>query len=748
MDTWKKSIQELPLLKYAQRNRTKALKKLLALETTDPLQRGAVGETALHLAVLHDNLKSVNILLEHTPELVNQCMTSDLYKGQTALHIAVMRQNLAIVQELIRNGASVSIPRAVGTYFQFKPNSFYYGEHILSFAACVGNAELVRLLLQHGADAEAKDSHGNTILHILALQPNKMSACQMYNLILGHHKEKFGPGLEEITNNDGLTPLKMAAVEGNTVMFQHIVQTRRQLQWKFGQISCYLYDLMEIDVWGDPKSVLDLVISAKKREAHRILDLSPVQELVNRKWQRFGRPYFWTLAFIYVLYMIIVSLACANRPLKPRMKNATNQRDITLLVQKSLNESYLTSEDHLRLAGELISVIGAIVLLLLKIPDLSQIRDPKDLTQGGPFTLIIIAFPCFVLVTLILRLTDTDGEVVPMCILLVLGWCYVMYFARGFQMLGPFTIMIHKMIFGDLVRFCWLMFVVIVGYTTAFYIIFQTEDPNQFGFFSNYLMSILSTFELFLNIINSPTNYAVTLPYMFHILYFSFAILTNLTMLNLLIAMVGDTQWRVAQERDELWRAQVAATVVMLERKLPRFLWPRSGVCGTKFGLGDHWYLQVVVRKDRSQQKIHCYVKAFQGQQVNNHSDKETPNYLKEDQTVKPDLTKLVVTEAKEPPTTSFEQLKTSQTPSGLLRDDTAGTQSPSQMAPLDIQVCVEPSRSELQSSEREVPVVRRASGHGWDIVRPIPLQRLQVQTSQATLSEEEEEEEELICYI
>nr|XP_033779061.1 transient receptor potential cation channel subfamily V member 6-like [Geotrypetes seraphini] len=608
-------IWESPLLLAAKQNNVRAIKKLLECPSTNIFERGAVGETALHVAALYDNFEAARALLEVAPDLANEPMTSKLYKGQTALHIAAVNQNLDLVMELVRKGADVSSPRATGTFFRYHCcNLIYFGETILSFAACIGNKKIVQLLIESGADLRVQDSLGNTVLHILTLQPSKTFSSQIYDLILSYDKGDGGLPLDMVLNNDFLTPFKLAALEGNIAMFQHLLQKRKHIQWTFGPLISTLYDLTGIDSWDDDLSVLELVISAKKREAHRILDLTPMKELVSLKWRNFGRPYFCCLAFIYLMYITCFTMCCIYRPLEAREENANNSRDITIYVQKSLQEAYVTYEDDLRLAGELISVIGAVAILFLELSDILRVGATRHFGHtvlGGPFRIMIILFACMVLITLVMRLTNTNEEVVPMSFALVLGWCYVMYFTRGFQMLGPFTIMIQKMVFGDLLRFCWLMAVVILGFASAFYIIFQTEDSNQLGQFFSYPMSLFSTFELFLTVIDGPANYNVDLPFMFSVMYFVFATIAALLMLNLLIAMMGDTHWRVSHEGDELWRAQVVATTIMLERKLPRCLWPRLGICGKDYGLGDRWYLRVETRKDHNKQKVQRYANAF-----------------------------------------------------------------------------------------------------------------------------------------
>uniref|UniRef100_A0A673SZN9 Transient receptor potential cation channel subfamily V member 5 n=1 Tax=Suricata suricatta TaxID=37032 RepID=A0A673SZN9_SURSU len=517
-----KRIRESPLLQAAKENDLCALKKLLLDRKCDFRQRGALGETALHIAALYDNLEAAMVLIEAVPELVREPTLCEPFVGQTALHIAIVNQNVNLVRALLAHGASVSA-RATGT-----PSFFL-------------------LTTAHPS------------------KPHWGSVCCCC----------FCPVLWDLVGSVAL--LTMPVIPPPT---------------------CALFP------W----------------QARQILDQTPVKELVSLKWKRYGQRYFYILSALYILYMICFTTCCIYRPLKFRMSNRTDPRDNTVLQQKLLQEAYVTQQDKIRLVGELVTIMGAVIILLLEIPDIFRVGASRYFGQtvlGGPFHVIIITYACMVLITMVMRLSNMNGEMVPMSIALVLGWCSVMYFARGFQMLGPFTIMIQKMIFGDLMRFCWLMAVVILGFASAFYVIFQTEDPSNLGHFYDYPMALFSTFELFLTVIDGPANYEVNLPFMFGIVYFAFTIIATLLMLNLFVAMMGDTHWRVAQERDELWRAQVVATTVMLERKLPRFLWPRSGICGREYGLGNHWFLRVENHHDQNSLRVLRYVEAFRG------SDKE-----------------------------------------------------------------------------------------------------------------------------
>ncbi|XP_064415031.1 transient receptor potential cation channel subfamily V member 6 [Latimeria chalumnae] len=612
-----KRIQENPLFQAAKDNDIRAMKKILTCPCTDIYKRGALGETALHMAALFDNYEAAVVLLEAAPDLINEPMMSGLFEGQTALHIAVVKQNMNLVKEMIKKGADVVTPRATGAYFRrSRRNLIYFGEHILSFAACTGNEEIVRLLIEHGANIRAQDYLGNTVLHILVLQPNKTIACQLFDMIMSYDQGENGVTTDMIPNHKGLTPFKLAAMEGNVVIFQHLIQKKKRVQWCFGPVTSTIYDLSGIDSWGDDLSVLELVVCSQKKEARRILDVTPVKELVSLKWNKYGKYYFRVLAFFYLLYVISFTLCCVYRPLK-QLPNMTDPWDRTMFIQKPLQECYLTRDDQLRLVGEIITVIGALVILLLEIPDMLRIGPTRFFGQtilGGPFHVIMILYAGLVLVILIVRLTSSDGERVLMSFGLLLGWCNILYFARGFPMLGPFTIMIQKMIFGDLLRFCWLMLMVIFAYTSAFHMTFQTQDPTSAPEFQDYSMTLLTTFQLFLGLLDIPINYEAYVPAIVKILYVSYMILAFLLMVNLLIAMMGDTHWRVAHERDELWRAQVVATTITLERRLPRFLWPRSGIPGEMYGLGDSWFLRVEDRYDHAVQKIRRYAKAFRDQ--------------------------------------------------------------------------------------------------------------------------------------
>uniref|UniRef100_A0A8C7X5C6 Transient receptor potential cation channel, subfamily V, member 6 n=1 Tax=Oryzias sinensis TaxID=183150 RepID=A0A8C7X5C6_9TELE len=581
------STNDIPLFYAAKTNSVGCIKKLLSCASTNIFERGALGETALHVAVINDNLDAAVALMDGAPELINEPMTSELFQGVTPLHIAVVNRNINLVQHLISRGGDVCTPRVTGLYFRKRIGGLiYYGEHVLSFAACVGNEDIVSMLIDAGASTRVQDSRGNTVLHLLVLQPSKTIACQTMDLIMARDAELDQPvPLDMVTNYRGLSPFKLAAKEGNTV-------------------------------------------------ARGVLEVTPVRQLVSLKWNLYGKHYFRylfvylrlfhliflfscvrLLLFLYILYIGCFTLCCVFRPLKDIPENYTkSDSDYTIKIQKTLKESYVTYSDSLRLVGEVISVLGAVLILFLEIPDMIRVGAKRYFGQtalGGPFHVILISYASLVVLLCVFRVCEVQGEAEVMALCLVLGWCNVMFFARGFEMLGPYVIMIQKIIFGDLTKFMWLSLIVLIGFSTSLWMVYMTQDPSSLPMYRSFPITLFSEFELSLGMIDLPVDHTLKTPSIVHVVHVAFTFVCSTLLINLLIAMISDTIWRVGQERDELWRTQVVATTLMLERRLPLCLWPRLGVCGLNYGLKERWYLRVEDRNDAMMHKMRRYVKAF-----------------------------------------------------------------------------------------------------------------------------------------
>jgi len=154
--------------------------------------------------------------------------------GRTPLHLAVMVGRRDVVELLLSRGADPNARDAAG-------------QTPLHWAVGEGHVDIVELLLERGADPNAKDYAGNTPLHIAAmakyfsdvaevmfevapkiLSPVPYDRTDVVRLLLEYGAD---PALE---NEYGLTPLKLAIKEDNEEVAEIIAsrlppESRRRL---------------------------------------------------------------------------------------------------------------------------------------------------------------------------------------------------------------------------------------------------------------------------------------------------------------------------------------------------------------------------------------------------------------------------------------------------------------------------------------------------------------------------------------
>eukprot|EP00997_Jenningsia_sp_PLL12_P002216 NODE_1376_length_1182_cov_38.347749_g1131_i0.p1 GENE.NODE_1376_length_1182_cov_38.347749_g1131_i0~~NODE_1376_length_1182_cov_38.347749_g1131_i0.p1 ORF type:complete len:274 (-),score=50.08 NODE_1376_length_1182_cov_38.347749_g1131_i0:198-1019(-) len=140
--------------------------------------------------------------------------------------------------------------------------------------------------------------------------------------------------------------------------------------------------------------------------------------------------------------------------------------------------------------------------------------------------------------------------------------CYLMYFLLGFEMTGPFVVMIFRMIFSDMARFVVIYGFMLVSYSTAFMVLGAGK--------LSYSECISSCWKATLGDMNWDFLEEVTWPNVAIVLFYFWIVISCWLLVNLLVAMMGSTYETVLGEVTDVWCLAKLGITLSMEQRVPR----------------------------------------------------------------------------------------------------------------------------------------------------------------------------------
>uniref|UniRef100_A0A8R1HYI0 ANK_REP_REGION domain-containing protein n=1 Tax=Caenorhabditis japonica TaxID=281687 RepID=A0A8R1HYI0_CAEJA len=612
-------------------------------------QRGRLGENLLHVCMLL-NTADMNELVKQMvlkfPKIVNDIFLSEEYYGLSPLHQAIVNENLEMVYFLCRKGADVH-QRCYGSFFcaddqkasrtdslehewvDLVQNTkytgqMYWGEYPLSFAACTNQVDCFRLLRAMKADPNMPDSNGNTVLHLTVIH----DLPEMFKLAV-----ELGANLH-IRNNLKLTPLALAARLAKKKIYDLILECDMDISWRYGSVVCKAYPLNDVDTIQEidgslnPNSVIANVVYGDKVEHLEFFD-GLIEEVLESKWQTFGKKQLFMSLAGYIFFLTVFYLAFMTRNahiLKSNrdVENSIIETDFSnfsdilstglslreyLAIERSIHREELPDHCHLwnYSSGpmQLIRMISETLCLLAVA--VRTFRDCIDAQRTGfsRWWTSIKAFPekvlhkfcqLLVLCTIPLRFGCYINDrflvienFIVVCIV-IMSTLHFLFYCRSLKFVGPFVLMVYKIIVRDMLRFMLIYSIFLMGFAQAFFIMFKsceraevdfqennnlTKDSEYIEKFENimedgleavmrmFIMSVGEFGALYKNLNECKSSIAPQAK----VFFILFELIVSVMLLNLLIAMMTRTYEKIAETEKE-WKRQWAQVILMLEQSM------------------------------------------------------------------------------------------------------------------------------------------------------------------------------------
>ncbi|CAD5218239.1 unnamed protein product [Bursaphelenchus okinawaensis] len=549
-------------------------------------KRGVDGETIVHLLLNREEpscAEIARILIQKYSGLAKDLYLGDEMFGQSALHLAIVHDDYDTVQLLLEKGAAVNA-RACGDFFlpedtdesnarNYSYQGYaYYGEYPLAFAACFGNKDIYDLLIQYGANPDLQDMFGNTCLHMCVINYSS----SMYSYAVRHwHK----PAKPNIVNNAGYTPLTLATKLGRKHIFEEMLELMKVEFWRFSDMTCSAYPLDTLDTIRPDgstnyDSALMTVINGYSPEHLDMIGSEVIQRLLADKWKAFAARKMYERLGLLAFHLVCLCFVVYLRPTET----------------DRLFFKVMQYDDYVRAVFEFFTILSCVWFVFVQ-----QVGDLR--TQGfqgylrnlatAPAKIVYLIANICLLLCVPFRFTQQNQIEEGLLIFAIPGsWIFLLFFARSAKLTGPFVQMIYSMIAGDMIRFGIISAIFLISFSQVFYFVGkdmaakQHLQPNDDAYcaITGYDIYTYSTFlETFVTLFRASmggydyeefgcTNYEPLTKTLFVLYMFVMPIM----MINILIAMMGNTYTTVITQAEKAWRQQYAQIVMVLERSVDK----------------------------------------------------------------------------------------------------------------------------------------------------------------------------------
>uniref|UniRef100_A0A8C9G9K6 Transient receptor potential cation channel subfamily V member 3 n=1 Tax=Pavo cristatus TaxID=9049 RepID=A0A8C9G9K6_PAVCR len=486
------------------------------------------GKTCLMKALLNINSNTneiVNMLLSFAEEngilgrFINAAYTEEAYRGQTALNIAIERRQFEITQTLIEKGADVNA-HAQGIFFnpKHKHEGFYFGETALALAACTNQPDIIELLMDNTrTNIASQDSRGNNILHALVTVAEDFNTqndfvIRMYDMILLKSKDR---NLEKVKNKEGLTPLQLAAKTGKLEVLKYILsreireKPNRSLSRKFTDWA-----------YGPVQSSLYDLTELDTTADNSVLEIIVYNTNIGNRHEMLTLEPLNSLLRMkwkkFARHMLLMSCCFYF------LYNVT----LTLVSYHRPHESeappyplaLTRGVGWLQLSGQVMVMLGAIFLAIKESVAIFLLR-PSDLQS---------------------ILSD--------------AW-------------------FHFVILNDVIKFLLVYIVFLLGFGVALAALIETcQSGGECHSNSSLGPVLMDLFKLTLGLGDLEIQQNSKYPVLFLLLLITYVVLTFVLLLNMLIALMGETVEDISKESEHIWKLQRARTILEFEKFLPKSL--------------------------------------------------------------------------------------------------------------------------------------------------------------------------------